>query len=419
MITFEEFESGLQEALAHFRDPAYPPPAAVCAVLGCDLHEGMPAIQAAVIRAIEALEPPAEAPAGAYSRVVHEVLHQRFVLGVTQEEVAYQLHVSRRTVNRLQRRAARALAGVLWERSHDGRQAEAGLHTAEEGRHPPQRPAAIEALGWEWQMQRELESLRAKAPDALSDVGEVIASVIELADTLSERLGVRVQVRFVQPGLTAAVHPVVLSQMLLAIVRRWGRYTLDGQLAIYATLEGGHAKITLTGAAATELGSVGPAQGIPVPEGITIETCLDGHQAFVWLRVPSAGRVTVLVVDDNEDIVRLYRDAALGTRYHIVHTARGSDLFEVVAATAPQLIVLDIMLPDVDGWRLLLRLHEDPATRQTPVVVCSVVGDEELALSLGAARYLAKPVRPKEFIQALDEALAQDTSAAATAPGCT
>ena len=79
----------------------------------------------------------------------------------------------------------------------------------------------------------------------------------------------------------------------------------------------------------------------------------------------------------------------------------------------PDIIVLDVMLPDVDGWELLSQLHEHPLTRSVPVIVCSVVGEEDLALALGAKVYLPKPVRRQQFLQALDQAVNQ---AAARAP---
>jgi CheY-like chemotaxis protein len=65
------------------------------------------------------------------------------------------------------------------------------------------------------------------------------------------------------------------------------------------------------------------------------------------------------------------------------------------------------MLPDVDGWNLLQDLHQHPATRSIPVIICSVVREETLALSLGAVLYLPKPVSPHQFIQALNQALSE------------
>jgi CheY-like chemotaxis protein len=134
---------------------------------------------------------------------------------------------------------------------------------------------------------------------------------------------------------------------------------------------------------------------------------VDEDHVFLWAEMPSVGRIIVLAVDDNPDMARFYRRSAEGTSYRIVHVAQGQEAFKTIEAIAPDIIVLDVMLPDVDGWQLLMHLHEHHATRSIPVIVCTVVREEELALSLGAALYLPKPVRPHEFIQALDQALPQ------------
>jgi len=134
---------------------------------------------------------------------------------------------------------------------------------------------------------------------------------------------------------------------------------------------------------------------------------VESHNLFLWIEVPSVGKVRVLVVDDNPDMVRFYRSSTLGTRYEIVELAEGKDLFRTIDDSAIDVIVLDVMLPDVDGWQLLMRLHPDRTARQIPVIICSVVREESLALSLGAAHYLAKPVGRREFLQALNRVLPQ------------
>jgi len=115
-------------------------------------------------------------------------------------------------------------------------------------------------------------------------------------------------------------------------------------------------------------------------------------------------------VDDNPDIVYFYQRCAAGTRYRIVHESQGQSIFEAVAKYEPAVIVLDIMLPDVDGWELLSNLHNHPETRPIPVVICSVVQEDTLAKTLGAARCLHKPLSHDEFIEALDWALEQTES---------
>ena len=267
-------------------------------------------------------------------------------------------------------------------------------------------------------MHRELASLQEKAPGVVSDVGEAINSVLEVIDALASDLGVRVEVKSVQPGLVAAVHPVVLHQILISAAKRLARHIVDGRIAVYARLEDGNAKVTLTGAVAAGAGFAEEDLwgNVPISEDISIKVCIDDTQAFVWIEVPSVRKVTVLVVDDNEEMASFYQRATVGTRYHIVRTAQGQGLFEKIDATTPDIIVLDVMLPDIDGWRLLMRLHEDRATRSIPIIVCSVVREKDLALSLGAAWYLPKPVRPREFTQALDQVLLQAGAATLISP---
>jgi two-component system sensor histidine kinase/response regulator len=125
------------------------------------------------------------------------------------------------------------------------------------------------------------------------------------------------------------------------------------------------------------------------------------------IRLPRAASYKVLVVDDNPDLMHFYQRYVQGTRYQIVSLREGARVFETIQTVAPDVIVLDVMLPDADGWELLSHLHNHPTARSIPVIVCSVVREEELALALGAKLYVPKPVRRQEFIQALDRAMGQ------------
>jgi CheY-like chemotaxis protein len=403
MNSYQEFDQELYEALCHLYDPDYQPCDALCTIMGCDPGQGMPAVQAAILRAIERLEPRPDTPPTAPMSQIHDLLHHRFVLQLTQEETACRLNVSRRTVNRLQHRAAHALSGALWRGSWSVDQANTDLVVAS----AEDASTGAQIADWHAQMQRELDSLQAKAPNASCNVEEVIGSVLDFVDPMFSNMDVCAEVRSVQSGLIAAIHPVLLHQVLISALRRLAPHVSDGQISVYARLEEGNVRMTLTGATAVTEGLIEQdfVDGIPISKAVSIETSIEGTQAFVWIGVPSMNKLTVLVVDDNEDMARFYKHCAIGTRYHIVHVAQGSNLFDAVGSNLPDAIVLDVMLPDIDGWRLLMRLREDPATRSIPIIISTVVQEEELALSLGATSYLAKPVQPREFVQALDQAL--------------
>jgi CheY-like chemotaxis protein len=418
MATLEEFEQELQEALAHLYDPDYRPSESLCLLTGCDAREGALGVQSAILHTIKDLEPPPDTPRGARTRLIYDLLHSRFVLKLTQEETAERLCMSVASAWRAQREAIHVLFRLFWEHRAEHRRP-AGIHTGEEEGLPLEgRILDAQLSDWRSQVERELASLQASAPGAVADVAKVVNDVIELESALTAEQDVRLDVGFVQPDMVAMVHPSVLYQMLVTAIGRLARYISSGQIAIFAGLEDGNARVVMTAAITADHrpSEDDLIRDVLVPEGASIGAHIDRDSVFLWLKLPSLGKITVLVVDDNPDMADLYRRSTEGTSYHIVHIARGQDLLATVEAVQPDVIVLDVMLPDIDGWKLLMRLYEDPATRPIPVIVCSVVREEDLALSLGAALYLAKPVRARQFIQALDQALLQASAGAPRSP---
>lgn len=358
---------------------------------------GCLSVQRAILRAIEQMEPPCETAPGTRARLLFEVLRCRYMLRLTQEDTAERLGVSVTSVWRLQREAVHALAILL-----------SGQDPARllGGESPPERElASMQAADWAGQTKRELASLRATTPDMIANLDEVVSGVVDLAAAMTSPHPVEVEIAYMQPGLTVAIHPNVLRQMLIASIHRLTWRSPTGRVTIYAGLESGSVKITMTAPVSADACDDGQlTDNMLVPDGARIGASLDSGEAVLWLELPSVGSVTVLVVDDNPDIVRFYQRCTDGTNYRIVQNSHGRDIFASIDLS-PDIIVLDVMLPEVDGWELLARLRQHPDTRSIPVIVCSVVREEELALSLGATRFLAKPVSAKEFTHALDEAL--------------
>jgi DNA-binding response OmpR family regulator len=102
----------------------------------------------------------------------------------------------------------------------------------------------------------------------------------------------------------------------------------------------------------------------------------------------------VLVVDDDEAFVRAVRAQLEEEGFTVVSGATAAEGALLASERHAEVIVLDLLLPDRSGLDLLSSLKADPATRQVPVVVVSVVNDAVRSLSLGAAEHLAKPVEP-------------------------
>jgi DNA-binding response OmpR family regulator/anti-sigma regulatory factor (Ser/Thr protein kinase) len=112
-------------------------------------------------------------------------------------------------------------------------------------------------------------------------------------------------------------------------------------------------------------------------------------------------RPVVLVVEDDPqaaEILRLYLEGA-GCRVEVAWD--GEEGFAKACQLHPALITLDLLLPKMDGWDLLVRLKEEPSTREIPVVIASIMEQRGKGFALGAADYLVKPISREELVGAL------------------
>lgn len=107
----------------------------------------------------------------------------------------------------------------------------------------------------------------------------------------------------------------------------------------------------------------------------------------------------VLLVDDHPDIVRLLSLALRGEGHTILTCGDGLSAMELVRAERPDVVVLDVVMPGLDGLRVLNRIKTDPALQDTTVVMLTVRDHPEdmaLGLDVGADYYLCKPFRPTD-----------------------
>jgi signal transduction histidine kinase/CheY-like chemotaxis protein len=120
---------------------------------------------------------------------------------------------------------------------------------------------------------------------------------------------------------------------------------------------------------------------------------------------PGQGPTVVVVEDDRRsfDLLRVYLETA-GAR--VVSARDGEEGLDTVRRLNPAGVVLDILLPGIDGWEVLARLKADPGTAAIPVVVVSMLDERGRGFALGAAEYLVKPVGKDQLLAALYRAAA-------------
>lgn len=112
-------------------------------------------------------------------------------------------------------------------------------------------------------------------------------------------------------------------------------------------------------------------------------------------------RPVVLVIEDDPAAQELLRRHLEGAGYAVLATASGKQGLAWLSQVRPDAVLLDILLPDLDGWEILQLAKSDPATRSIPIMVVSVVDDRQLGLALGAVDYVVKPVARERLLEAL------------------
>ena len=109
----------------------------------------------------------------------------------------------------------------------------------------------------------------------------------------------------------------------------------------------------------------------------------------------------ILVVEDEQDVAELVRYHLSKEGYDVRVSSNGADALRQVREVRPELILLDIMVPQLNGWEVCRRLKQDPQTRGISVIMVTgrvEEGDKVLGFEMGADDYVTKPFSPRELV---------------------
>lgn len=122
----------------------------------------------------------------------------------------------------------------------------------------------------------------------------------------------------------------------------------------------------------------------------------------------------ILLVDDDETVGKVFRLGLANARTEII-TCSGAEALTTAIRTQPDIAIVDVMMPDVDGPEVCRQLREHPATASIPVVLLSAKDASELKLiaaQAGAVKYLTKPFSPRELFSVVRDYLRHDDAVA-------
>jgi CheY-like chemotaxis protein len=411
VLDHNEFRQILRDALNHLWDPSHLQKSPLVQLLQLQDHvNSAAAARHLLIEAVESLEPEADQPAHAKAWRIYESLYYRYVQQLGQADIADQLGISPRQLRREQRDALEVLATRVWKQ-HDLGAQQASEDQPESGRiiTPELDPSVQQELSW----------LKGTPTDTPTDPGEVLPTVIGLIQPLASQQGVELNAQVADDLPLLAADPVAVRQILLNLLgvavsharpgsvvtvsARAQRWEVD--FAIRCTK-----RISMEPMAADENSTLGVAEELVRICGGKIQLSAPGDSMCATFSLPILEQLPVLAVDDNAHALQLFQRYTAGTRYRLTGTQNPEEAVPLAERIEPQVIILDVMMPRIDGWELLGRLRQHPAIGRVPIIVCTILAQEKLALSLGASGLLRKPVTRPEFLHALDAQTARNAT---------
>lgn len=410
MVSREDFRNHVRDALAHFHDPVRLQANPLTALSGLASGVEEPsavALREALRQAIERLRPSAEVPVIRPEWMGYRLLLLRYVRSQSVQTVCEEMGLSTASFYRYHHDALEAVSSVLWEKYHWASQP---IYVVSSD-----RPAAPVLAQTDGQATQEVVRLARQAQYQKVDLSTVLDASIEFVGRLAAQSKVSLAVDC-EPALPVIYgDPAMLRQILLNVLTEGIRLTADGVLHLAVRHEGNEtvwrvSYLDPSRAAAASLDAIG---GFEVGRAL-----LNVYGGRLWSESEPPGQVllftlpvdrvlSVLIIDDDADTIRLYQRYLQAHRFHVMAARSAGQAHSLLADELPDLILLDVLMPGEDGWDILNRLKSEPLTAHIPVVICSVLKQPDLALSLGAVEVLNKPIQEETLIGAVHRLLVQ------------
>jgi CheY-like chemotaxis protein len=427
----EPFTDLVRDALLHLYDPAQLQAHPLLGLAHGGAASGFVSsgrtLRQALLDAIEALQPERGVAATSRAWRAYRILDLRYLEALDVSDVIGRVALSKSQYHREHQRALHGVAAVLWERWGLGSRW-SDLVLTRSGR------LAAEALA-----RSEAERLRESASGRI-DLLEVLHSALRVIEPLCLARGLEVSLSVPERAPAIRGDRVALRQALLTILghaagelgprphagplltadaepgRRNGFSTATPDehvvLTVSATAEVGRITLTISGPGSPGLSParLGMTESAPFVEALggSVSYFPATRPSGYWsidLAFPAEEPPLLLVVDNNDDFRRLVERFLVGHPWDVVGAASVDEAYALACHQHPGAILLDVVIPGRDGWELLLELKQLPSTRDIPVIICSVLDEPAVAIALGAAAYLQKPIDQDRLLAALNPLL--------------
>jgi len=407
MLSKETFTKLVKDALTHLYDPIYLQnhPLSETLVATNSTNHGIRAqmLRETIVEAIEQLQPDRRLPFGSKEWVTYRILNHRYLEAMSPKEVADKLHISERHFFRQHHKAVEAVTAILWDR-----------YVRMQERQNASRDRALSGDTVEALNETKLADFAAKQMVEHSrrqwiDLIQIISGLQQILQPLGRKKGVNPQWEIPAGPLLLYMDPAVLRQIILNVIlgmlkhgepasMRIGVRGREDQVLIEIECSG----VGTIDHATLESGSFLIARHLTENEGGNIRFSERGKRTTRAVISLAAKAATILMIEDNPDAITLFRRYLAGSNYRLVGVLDVGKVIPLAETLKPNVIILDVMMPSQDGWQVLQALRTNAATAETPVIVCSVLDQPELAFAMGADDLIQKPVSQQTLLDVLE-----------------
>jgi CheY-like chemotaxis protein len=315
------------------------------------------------------------------------ILQKRYIEAQEPHEIAKYLCIGDRQFRRDHSRALQALSQRVWQRYFQSSE----ISTRTESVEP-----FVEQAGFEFHAEQ-------------LDLNEVVRGVIKLISRRLEEERVSLELDLCHSSLHVYADRIILRQLLLSLLnyvlhlRGYAHITVKTEMVntpvikFLFNLDDQWANIQND-----EKDSVDFARKLSKQLPATIEESLPGNNqagaAEIQLIFGYYQTRTVLVVDDQNAAIKMFQRYLSRAKLDVVGITDPVQALDLAQKLHPAVIILDVMMPHIDGWEVLQTIQLDRATKDIPIIVCSAWGEPELARSLGAVAFIKKPIIQKDLL---------------------
>ena len=395
-----EFQNDVKDILNHLSDPAYLEnrnllnlfPGGSDAPLTTRLHTLRETIQ----KSINFLQPPEETPANAAEWRCYKILNYRYFQMKEWHVIEEELGLSQRQVQRDLKKGLDALISILWDHyvSHSQDGGQAGLAPEVDDETYDQELIKTELKNWE-------------ISNELINLSQILEQALQLCKSLLDtEFHERLDMKDVDGNLCVMVDQVLTKQGLYKIFSMIGDQPEDLKVQIKTrkvneffyelafTFNTGDIHTHQHWSLAQLFFTIqGLRHLITEKDGVTI----------ISVVFPVKKQINCLVIDDVESVRRLIERMLGSFGIQVFGADNYTNAVNLIQLVKPDFILLDILMPKMDGWQMIKNLKANPETMEIPVIICSVLYEPELSQAVKAAAYIRKPINRLELIKTLQD----------------